>query len=661
MPNHILRAAMLGALLSIAAPAVHAAGVDVDAFVKRDTFESIKISPDGQFFAATAPLADRTVLAILQRSDNKVVATFNTGANTHIAAFEWVNPTRVLISTSEKFGQLDQPQLTGEIYGLSTTGSAEILVGQRVGEMATGSRIQRKQAETVAAFLVDDLPGDDRNVVIAVSPFSQDPFTGAELMDVDSGKRRTISRAPVRNARFSTDAKGTVRFAHGVGLDNVNKLYYRAGEASEWRLLNDESVSDRVEVPLGFSGDNATAYLQVEQATGPDAIVAFDVASDTRKQVLRDDNTDPARVIYRAGTDVPVGVIFEDGKPRAEFFDPKSPEARLQRSLEVAFTGHAVDITSSTAGGGQALVHVYSDRNAGDFYIFDTVAKKAQHVISSRTWFDPERMAEMRPVSLAARDGTPLRGFLTIPAGSTGKGLPLVVLPHGGPFGVFDAWGFDSQGQMLAAAGYAVLQVNFRGSANHGRAFLQAGARQWGGTMQDDLTDATRRAIREGHADASRICIFGASYGAYAALMGVAREPSLYRCAAGYVGVYDLPMMQDESTRTSRRFGRWSADWVGNDREKLAAVSPNRMADRIKVPVFLAAGGEDEVAPIAHSERMEKALASAGVPVETLYYKTEGHGFYVDANRREFYMRLLEFLARHIGGAPATDGVARAD
>ncbi|HST46019.1 MAG TPA: prolyl oligopeptidase family serine peptidase, partial [Luteimonas sp.] len=509
MPNHILRAAMLGALLSLVAPAARAAeaGVDVDAFVKRDTFESIKISPDGQFFAATAPLADRTVLAILQRADNKVVATFNTGVNTHIAAFEWVNPTRVLISTAEKFGQLDLPQLTGEIYGLSTSGSAEILVGQRVGEMSTGSRIQRKQAETVAAFLVDDLPGDDRNVVIAVSPFSQDPFTRAELMDVDSGKRRTISRAPVRNARFSTDARGTVRFARGIGLDNVNKLYYRAGEASEWRLINDESVTDRVEVPLGFSEDNATAYLQVEQTTGPDAIVAFDVASDTRRQVLRDDGTDPGQVIYRAGTGVPVGVVFQDGKPRSEFFDPKSPEARLHRSLEAAFAGNAVDVTSSTSDGGQALVHVYSDRNAGDFYIFDTVAKKAQHVISSRTWFDPDKMAEMRPVSLAARDGMALHGFLTIPAGSNGKGLPLVVMPHGGPFYVHDAWGFDTQGQILAAAGYAVLQVNFRGSSNYGRAFTQAGARQWGGTMQDDLTDATRWAIREGHADASRICI----------------------------------------------------------------------------------------------------------------------------------------------------------
>ena len=177
--------------------------------------------------------------------------------------------------------------------------------------------------------------------------------------------------------------------------------------------------------------------------------------------------------------------------------------------------------------------------------------------------------------------------------------------------------------------------------------------------MQDDLTDATRWAVSQGIADANRICIYGASYGGYAALMGVAKEPALYKCAAGYVGVYDLPAMQGQGARDSKRFGHWSTEWIGK-REDLAAVSPNRIADRIKVPVFLAAGGEDEIAPIEHSKMMERALVKAGTPVETLYYPTEGHGFYVEANRREFYTRLLAFLNRHIGGATATAGAAAA-
>ena len=203
---------------------------------------------------------------------------------------------------------------------------------------------------------------------------------------------------------------------------------------------------------------------------------------------------------------------------------------------------------------------------------------------------------------------------------------------------------------MLAAHGYAVLQVNFRGSGNHGYAFHNAGRRQWGGKMQDDITDATKWVIQQGIADSSRICIYGASYGGYASLMGVAKEPDLYRCAAGYVGVYDLPTLHtNDITRDSKLGRNYVLEWIG-PKEELAAVSPNRMASRIKVPVFLAAGGEDRQAPIQHTEMMEKALRAANVPVEALYYPTEGHGFYKTENEREYYGKLLTFFQRHLGG-----------
>jgi len=203
-----------------------------------------------------------------------------------------------------------------------------------------------------------------------------------------------------------------------------------------------------------------------------------------------------------------------------------------------------------------------------------------------------------------------------------------------------------------------VLQVNYRGSGNYGRAFQAAGAKQWGGAMQDDLTDATRWAIAQGHADPSRICIYGASYGAYAALMGAAKEAGLYKCAAGYVGVYDLPMMFTAGDIQRSGSGEtYLKDWLG-DPQKLAAVSPVNLAAQIKVPVFLAAGGEDERAPIRHTKRMEEALKKAGVPVESLYYPTEGHGFYTDAHRREYYAKLLAFLSRSLGGETANAAAA---
>jgi dipeptidyl aminopeptidase/acylaminoacyl peptidase len=299
------------------------------------------------------------------------------------------------------------------------------------------------------------------------------------------------------------------------------------------------------------------------------------------------------------------------------------------------------------------LVEVWNDRSPGDVYVFDNENKHAAHVISRRSWFDPAQMASVKQVELKARDGLALSGLLTTPKGGSGKSMPMVVMPHGGPYGIQDQWRFDDDAQVLAAAGYAVLQVNYRGSGGYGDSFVQAGRREWGGKMQDDVTDATRWAIEQGVADPSRICIYGASYGGYSALMGVAREPALYKCAAGYVGVYDLPLMHTTGDIQKRGSGEsYLRDWVGAP-ESLDKVSPTRLASRIKVPVFLAAGGEDERAPQVHSERMEKALREAGVPVESLYYKTEGHGFYEEAHKREYYSRLLAFLSRSLGGKVA--------
>lgn len=627
-----------------------ARAIDVAPFVKRGAFEDIKISPTGEYYAASVPLGNTTALVILARSDRKVTGTISLGKNAHVSDFWWVNDRQVLFSDNRRFGALDMPQPAGNLYVTSVEGRADILVGQHVDVQGLGSKIRGKKTEAVAAFLVDDLPGDDRAVLISVAPFNNDPYTRLERLDLSTGRRTPVGRAPVRRATFMTDNAGVVRAAHGAGTDNVSKLYLRGGESTQWQLINDESVSRRIEWPLGFSEDNATVYLQAEQAAGPDVIVALDVLSGERRTVLSDDIAEPEATIYRPYTKTPVGARFMAGVPRTMFIDAESPQARHYRSLEAAFPGQSVFITSTTRDGRYTLVQTSSDRNPGDFFLYDTVDKKAEHVISRREWLDPEHMAGMRPIALKARDGLDLHGYLTVPREADGAQLPLVVMPHGGPYGIYDRWAFNDDTQLLAAAGYGVLQVNYRGSGNYGRSFEAAGARQWGGTMQDDLTDATRWAIEEGIADASRICIYGGSYGAYAALMGVSKEPALYRCAVGYVGVYDLPIMHTTGDIQRRGSGEtYLREWIG-EREAIAAVSPARDAKRIRVPVLLAAGGEDERAPIEHSRRMEQALRAAGVPVETLYYPTEGHGFYQDAHRTEFYETLLSFLARNIGG-----------
>ncbi|MBH1667075.1 S9 family peptidase [Stenotrophomonas maltophilia] len=661
-----MRRTMLTAVLvvvgSVAAGSAWA--VDLTQFLRQETFTDIKISPGGEYVAATVPMEDSTAIAVMRLADKQLVGSFRPPQKNHAYEFDWVSNERLLIGLAEKWGALDKPNPTGELYAIDANGNrGELLVGYRVESKGPGTRIQPKKVEAVAAFLADDLPGDERNVLVTVWPFAEDPFTRVERMDVASGRRVRMASSPVRRGEFTTDGQGEVRFVHGSGSDNVNKLYYRERSGDSWKMINDEAVSKRIETAIGFSADGSLAYLQAEQTQGPDAIVSWNPQTGERAVVLRDEVVDPYRIIHRPGTHVPVGALYMGDTPRTRFFDEKSPEARLYRSLEAAFGG-PVYITSSTRDGRVVLVETWSGTNPGDFYVYDTEARKAEHLISRSDWIDIDRSATVRPVALKARDGLPLHGFLTVPSGSDGRNLPMVVMPHGGPFHVFDNGQYDRETQILAAAGYAVLQVNFRGSGNYGRAHAQAGAQQWGAAMQDDVTDATRWAIAQGIADARRICIYGASYGAYAAMMGAAREQGLYQCAAGYVGVYDLPLMFARGDVQERDSGvTFLREWLG-DPAKLGAVSPVNLATQIKVPVFLAAGGEDKRAPIQHTERMEAALKRAGTPVESLYYKTEGHGFYTLAHRTEYYDKLLAFLSRSLGGktaqasAPAGKGKA---
>lgn len=634
----------------VCAPAL--AQVDLDAYLKRDNYERIKISPTGAYLAVTIPLEDRTLLAIMRRTDKVITAKAMGGEHSLVDDFWWANDERVVVSMAQRLGTRDAPYATGELHAVNVDGSKGMLLASPNGiNDATNVGGTIRMVADSAVFMIDPLAGDERNILVSAMRLTTDPQTYVDKMDIYNRRRITVATAPVRNASFAVDNAGEVRFARGAGYDNVSKLYYRAARGQDWRLINDEAQTDAVVSALGFSQDGKTAYLLAEAPGGADAIFAYDPATDTRTQLMRDPIVDPWAVIERLDSHEPAGARFMSDGIRSRFFDDASPTARLYRSLEKAFPGQAVAVTSTTRDGRIALLQVWSDRNNGDFYLFDTVKNSADLLYSRREWFDPGQVPASRAIEVTARDGMKLHGYLTLPMGKD-QSLPLVVLPHGGPFGVFDQWGFDDDSQMLAEAGYAVLRLNFRGSGNYGRDYENAGARQWGRTMQDDLTDATRWAIKERIADPARICIYGASYGGYAALMGAAKEPSLYACAVGYVGVYDLEKMHKDDAAHSRSWKSWTNDWLG-DRSALAEVSPVNLAGRIKAPVFLAAGGKDERAPVEHTRKMEKALKEAGVPVESLYFKSEGHGFFTEPHRREYYTRLLAFLSTHLGGAKA--------
>ncbi len=637
----------VAALLSGVSFAQTVPQIPVEDFLKRDAFESLILSPTGEYLAATVPMQDRTGLVILRRSDMKQMGHVTLQAKTIIGNVYWVNPNRILFSVGRKEGQLNMPQWTGEIFGVNVDGSGQgALVGMSAPIKDAGSKITRKTNE-VNAYIVDTLRDDDKNVLIAVYQVGT-AFTELHKMNVDDGRRVTLAKSPVRNGSFTVDQSGVARFASGSDDDNYLRTYYRASEKADWELINDESVTGKTLDAIAFSADNKLAYISSQEKTGPDAIYTFDSATKKLSLLARDNNVNPTSLERSPIDESPYAVLFDDGFPRYEYLDKNNEYAIALQKVSAAFKGKAVIPVSYTKDGKLGVFLVYSDTASAEYYLFEKDNDKLGFLAATRSWLKPEQMSAQDPYELTMRDGVKVEAFLTLPKNSDGKNLPLVVNPHGGPFGEFDEWGFNSEVQMLANRGYAVLQVNFRGSGNYGRDFLISGYKQWGGTMQDDLTDATKWAVKSGIANPNRICIYGASYGGYAALMGVAKEPDLYRCAIGNVGVYDMKMM----------FGRGdiqeSVSGLNQLRQQLGetnldAISPNKLASRITAHVLLTAGREDERAPPEQTEAMARALQQAGKSVEVKIYTGEGHGNYLHENKIDFANRVLDFLDRNIG------------
>ena len=633
-------------LFALGATAI-AAPVDLDVFLKRGTFGEMRLSPDGKHLAATADLEDRTVLVIVRREGMQPTAKVSGAEHSAIAEFHWIDNENVLVGMADRFGDLDTPLATGELYLVNTDGSRKRTLFRAYNDGQDPNISSRAVAQARKfAYLIDTLPADPERILVGVEEWSDEyPLTSVDFLHIETGRRKHITRPPVRSATIRTDPSGQPRLAFGVQRGHHTVLFHRVADAKGWDMVNDESKSGRVEMPLGFSTDGKLAYLQVSDEKGPDRVIAWNPATNARNEVVADPRVDPAHAL-RDGSGAVIGVAFLGSKRRTHYFDQQHPDARIQALLDNSFADSDVILHPAPADAALRLFEVRSDRDPGSFFLFDVAERHAAFLSRRLPAVDTEKMAVTEVVDIPARDGLMLQGFVTRlrTAEST---QPLIVLPHGGPFGVFDHREFDPEVQMFAAAGYTVLQLNFRGSGNYGRAFQSAGAQQWGRAMQDDVIDATRWAIAEKIGSAGRVCIVGASYGAYVALMGVALEPDLYACAVGYVGVYDLVEMTHDRRSENAISASWGTEWVG-DISQMAAISPTTLAEKIKAPVLLAAGGEDRVAPMVHSERMQKSIEKTGAKVETYYVDTAGHGFYLLEHRREYYTRVLAFLERHL-------------
>jgi dipeptidyl aminopeptidase/acylaminoacyl peptidase len=344
-----------------------------------------------------------------------------------------------------------------------------------------------------------------------------------------------------------------------------------------------------------------------------------------------------------------IGVRTGGLNPKVHWLDPEV--AAQNRSLASAFSGKTVKVLDHSADGQRVLVAVDTKSRPPTVHLVDFERSHADVVGEAYPGLTRATFGEVRSIRYLARDGASIPAYLTLPPGANGKDLPLVVMPHGGPESRDDD-GFDYVAQFLATRGYAVLQPQFRGSTGFGDSFRRAGYRQWGGLMQDDVSDGVRHLIADGTASANHVCIVGFSYGGYAALAGAAFTPELYACAASIAGVSDLPAML---LTTRRSYGKESdsiAYWndhigLGSD-PSVIAKSPARSAATVKAPVLLMHGVEDSVVPIDQSERMAKALQSAGKPVTFIRLPGEDHWLSRTETRLQVLKELDAFLAVHL-------------
>jgi len=330
--------------IAVAAPAF---ALDIEPFIRKSEFGDIKISPTGEYVAATVPLEDTTALVIVRLSDNKVTGGGSPGTHRHVDSMTWVNDDRLLYSVAQKMGLLDAPRRTGEIYTARVTDRrSDLLVGQSLYAPELGSRVTTgKRMERVWAELVDTLPGSGNEVVIAVGSFSDDPYTRAERMHVVTGRRAPITRAPVRNGSYVTDNAGVVRAAWGRNVDNSTKTYIRQDDGAEWVLFNDEAGNGVLRIPLGFSPDNATLYLRSQRPTGTSIIEGLEMATGKRTVILADDSAEPEAIIRDPMRGMPSGVRYIAETPRTACFVRDSDAERRYRSLEGAFPGQSIRVT----------------------------------------------------------------------------------------------------------------------------------------------------------------------------------------------------------------------------------------------------------------------------------------------------------------------------
>jgi dipeptidyl aminopeptidase/acylaminoacyl peptidase len=596
-------------------------------FFRNPDKSNYQISPGGLFISWLAPFENRMNVYVQDRRDERV---FRLTAETErdIAGYFWKTDNRMVYV--KDFGGDEN------FHVVSVD-----LSGENVRDLTP--------FDGVRAQIIDALEDHDEYMLVSLNKRNPELFDVFRL-NINTGELTLLAENPGNITSWMTDHDGNLRVA--IATDGVQTtLLYRNSDDAPFQPSLTTNFKESVD-PIFFSFDNKYLYASSNLHRDKSAIVKFDLTTGKEIDVLFEhDDVDASTLSYSRKRKVLTAISYITWKRERVFLD-KTAKTLYQR-VAARLNGYEVVIHDMNKNEDMMIVRTYSDRSMGAYYLFDLIKDKLTKLSDISPWLNEKDLSEMKPVRYQSRDGLTIHGYLTLPKlprNQQPRQLPVVINPHGGPW-VRDAWGYNPEVQFLANRGYAVLQVNYRGSTGYGRTFWERGFKQWGRAMQDDISDGVQWLVEEGIADPKRVAIYGGSYGGYATLAGLAFTPKLYACGVDYVGVSNLFSFMNTIPPYWKPYLEMMYEMVGNpetDKERFHETSPVFHVDRITAPLLVAQGAKDPRVNIEESNQIVEALKKRGIDVPYLVKENEGHGFRNEENRFEFYEAMETFLGKYL-------------
>ncbi|MEP7106841.1 MAG: S9 family peptidase [Ferruginibacter sp.] len=600
--------------------------IEMKDFFKNAEKSGFRISPDGNFFSYRADYKGKMNLFVQKVGDTKAIRVTNDTIRSIFNYFWKGNHILYLqdVGGDENF----------QLFSVQTDGG-----NLRAITPFPGYRTD----------LLDDLhyiSGKEKEVMINLNKRNKEYFD-PYLVNIETGELTLLYDNNKNYDSWYVDNEGTIRMA--TKTDGVNITYlYRAAAKDSFSTLITTSFKDQFN-PQAFDAANKNIYALSNIGRDKIALVLYDPAKKKEvKELYANSEYDLEGIDYDKKAKKLIRVTWTGEKSEDHYFDPAWKA--ISDRLKTKFKNYEVDFTSYDDEREKAIIWTSNDRLPGVFYTYDFTTKATTKIADAYPWLMEQDLAFMKPVTYSTRDGITIHGYLTLPKGVAAANLPVIINPHGGPW-ARDEWGYNPEVQFLANRGYAVLQMNYRGSTGYGKKFWESSFKQWGKKMQEDLSDGVSYLIKNGIADPKRVAIYGGSYGGYATLAGVAFTPELYACAVDYVGVSNLFTFMKTIPPYWKPYLDMFYQMVGDPKKDsllMAEASPVLHADKIRAPLFVAQGANDPRVNKDESDQMVKALQARGVQVEYMVKNDEGHGFHNQDNRFDFYDAMEKFLDKYL-------------